>query len=525
MSESNGLILCDLTFLDNFNRDWLSNFTFTEYKDVFGTKNTLENILAEQFKAVFVDQQCSYVRNHFICWLRVLEPEGILCVEAKENETPEQWVRALSHQVSYVEQENKNVWLFIKNQLKFPASIENKDEYSQHIFRTIALQIEKNKVNYAVDNLLAWEVMDSHNYNICFLLANLLHSLGQDEEANAVMTNYVQRVPHDQMRFLRILDYLATGDYPLGFKMRYDINIEHSARTRLVPTEQQLLRRWQGQSIAGKSFVIWTEFGLGDEIMFSQLAYYLKLQGVKKVIMIAQSPIVTLLQSHPDIDLVVDYHQVEEMLPEFDYWSYPHDILAFVDLPFPQLPKRHPYLFADEKNIQKFQSRIKLTSNLKVGIAWRGDPKHENDYFRSIHNLEYIRQLLALPNIDWYCLQKVCNENELSLLNEFAVPHIVADCQDMAETAAIISQLDYVVAVDTSVLHVAGALGVQAVALLPYVVDWRWGYKDRSNLWYPSIYLLRNPMPLSYWDTLIENLKNLLYVKATTKQMGLMNKE
>ena len=252
------------------------------------------------------------------------------------------------------------------------------------------------------------------------------------------------------------------------------------------------------------------EFGLGDEIMFAQLAHMLKLQGTKKITLVAQKPIISLLQTHPDIDEVIIRENANAELTHFDYWVYPHAILAHVAMPFQLQPKRIPYLSAIPEKQPLFCKKIIKNDRLKVGIVWRGDPSHENDANRSIHDLGPIEKLFNSDNVDFYCLQKEQNEAEKDLLARYQVTDLSADLHDMADTAAAISLLDCIVTVDTSVAHVAGALNKPTLLMLSYVVDWRWGSYQRENLWYPNMESIRWRAMIEDWHYVIDEVKQAL---------------
>ena len=244
--------------------------------------------------------------------------------------------------------------------------------------------------------------------------------------------------------------------------------------------------------------------------MFAQLAHMLKLQGTKKITLVAQKPIVSLLQTHPDIDEVIIRENANAELTHFDYWVYPHAILAHVTMPFQLQPKRIPYLSAIPEKQQLFCKKIIKNDRLKVGIVWRGDPSHENDANRSIHDLGPIEKLFNTDNVDFYCLQKEQNEAEKDLLARYQVTDLSADLHDMADTAAAISLLDCIVTVDTSVAHVAGALNKPTLLMLSYVVDWRWGSYQHENLWYPNIQSIRWRAMIEDWHYVIDEVKQAL---------------
>ena len=152
------------------------------------------------------------------------------------------------------------------------------------------------------------------------------------------------------------------------------------------------------------------------------------------------------------------------------------------------MPKHYPYLSPQPDKLAYFAERTRTDKPVKVGIAWRGDPTHENDHFRSIHNVNELDTLLeASPNIQFFCIQK-----------------------ELTDTAALLANMDMVITVDTSIVHVAGALNLRTCMLLPYVYDWRWGLPSKQNLWYPNTLKFQISDLLSPWTQPLQKLRDTL---------------
>jgi hypothetical protein len=149
---------------------------------------------------------------------------------------------------------------------------------------------------------------------------------------------------------------------------------------------------------------------------------------------------------------------------------------------------------------------------LRVGLVWAGNPAHQNDARRSL-SLEALRLLLANTGITFYSLQPQPGgmiDNDQKVDNRPV--DLTALIGDYADTAALLSQLDLVISVDTSVAHLAGALGHPLWLLLPYAPDWRWLMYRSDSPWYPGMRLFRQPIA-GDWDSVIkqvgENLNTL----------------
>lgn len=326
-----------------------------------------------------------------------------------------------------------------------------------------------------------------------------------------------QQIPTSGAALMRFMVHLNQGDYVGGFQLRNAYCQQFMPKQRRChayppPPDDLDGKYWQGEDLHDKTFVVWSEFGLGDEIMFAQLAHYLKhVAKVGKLIWVAQPPIVSLLQTHPDIDEVVSAKVAAYELKLFDYWTFPHDLLVHFRQPFAQMPKRLPYVSAQADKLAHFADLTRSDKKIKIGLAWRGDPTHENDAYRSIHQVNLLNVLLDVsPDIQFFCVQKELNDSERTWLAENQIPHFGDKLRDFADTAALLSNMDYVITVDTSIAHVAGALNLRTFVLLPYVYDWRWGTPLMKNLWYPNTEKCQLPQPSSEWQVALAQLKESL---------------
>ncbi|MCC6719250.1 MAG: tetratricopeptide repeat protein [Acetobacteraceae bacterium] len=241
--------------------------------------------------------------------------------------------------------------------------------------------------------------------------------------------------------------------------------------------------RWNGsQRIAGRTLLVWAEQGLGDSIMFVRYVPLLRQRGAR-VILTVQAPLLALMdglanQVVPEGSTVTfDLHCPLPSLPR-----------AFAT-ELETIPARVPYLQVDINRLKRWQAR--LGPSPRVGLVWAGNPDHGGDRQRSLVRAD-IAPLLAIPGIAWNVLQKELSADDEVALSE--VPDLRVPGPgfgDFADTAAAIAGLDLVVTVDTSVAHLAGALGRPCWIMLPHAADFRW-LRDRDDSpWYPSVRLFR----------------------------------
>ena len=494
------LLLCDPTFLSNFDKNYIANLNKINWTPEMGEPHQLHGLPSNHFDIILVDETYSLNYSSFICCLRVLKNNGIIVMPKKCHLQFDKFKKRVAEFVEI-----------------FPSSDEIPILILSKVVQNKSYEVYEQELSYfletrAFDMALQWidkmEILSPFAIEPIMYRCNIYQTLGLVEGVEASWASFQQRFNHQGIEIYKALSVITAGDYCKGFKMRQPL-VSDARRTKTPPKAVHQIKKWQGQNLLGKHFVIWTEFGLGDELMFAQLAYALKKQlNVRKITLIAQTPVVKLLKSHLDIDVVIDSKKIDlELDDSFDYWSFPHDIMAYIDLPFYQIVKRHPYLFIDQQSIDNAKKKIsQMPDKLNIGIVWRGNPTHENDAFRSIHQPELLRLLFDIEGANWYCLQKECNLEEKKLLAEYQIPNLAKNAKTLWETATYLVNLDYLVTVDTSVAHLAGALGVKTLLLLPFIGDWRWGYGSANNLWYPHITSIRIDSLTSSFEKVIHEV-------------------
>jgi hypothetical protein len=173
------------------------------------------------------------------------------------------------------------------------------------------------------------------------------------------------------------------------------------------------------------------------------------------------------------------------------------------------IPAAGPYVQAEEARIAKWSPRLERLGRRRVAIAWSGNTQHMNDRNRSIP-LSALASLWSAAAAGFVGIQRDLREGDAELLaREPRVTQIGSQLDDFADTAAVVALVDLVVTVDTSVAHLAGAMGRPVWILVPFSPDWRWTLSGESSRWYPTARLFRQPS-LGDWDSVIERLRGEL---------------
>lgn len=247
--------------------------------------------------------------------------------------------------------------------------------------------------------------------------------------------------------------------------------------------------QWHGEPLKGRTLLLHAEQGFGDSLMLLRYAPMAAAQGGRVVIEVPRALARLAARTEGGPFAVVPEGSP---LPKFDLhcplMSLPQALGTTLDT----VPAAVPYLHAEPNALDRWKHRLGDRPGLKVGIAWAGNPAHQNDLQRSI-GLERMSALLDLPGVRWFSLQVGARANDLAALTPGLVSDLSPDLKDFSETAAAIANLDLVITVDTAAAHLGGALGRPVWIVLPFVPDWRWLLERTDSPWYPTARLFRQP--------------------------------
>ncbi len=244
---------------------------------------------------------------------------------------------------------------------------------------------------------------------------------------------------------------------------------------------------WDGASIQGQTILLFAEQGLGDTLQFIRYAPLVKQRGAK-VIVQCQAPLVRLLATCSGVDRLVFEGTA---IPPFDVQAPLLSLPRIFRTTLANIPAKIPYLSIEPAARAHWQQQLCSVEGFKVGIAWQGNPEHTRDRRRSVRLLAFA-PLAGLPGVRLVSLQKGKGREQLpELANRLGVLDLTDRLNDFTDTAALLSQLDLVITVDTAVAHLAGALGVPVWVALAFDPDWRWMLEREDSPWYPSMRLFR----------------------------------
>ena len=346
------------------------------------------------------------------------------------------------------------------------------------------------------------------------ILINKAHVLADCHEFDRALSIFAQAAALEgkcaEASWSASLVRLRLGDFVRGWQ-------EYEWRWRQAswaPKRRQFAAPlWLGhEPLAGRTILLHAEQGYGDTLQFVRYAREVAALGAT-VLLEVQPPLKPLLA---DLTGVAQIFARGEPLPWFE-WHCP---LMSLPLAFgtslETIPCGIPYLKAPESRLRHWRGCLGPPRSLRVGIAWGGSPAHKNDHNRSI-GLARLGALLSTPAVEFVSIQRELSGPESAALSgNRNVLHVGAELRDFADTAAVISLMDLVVSVDTSVAHLAGALGRPVWVLLPFTPDFRWLLEREDSPWYPTARLFRQPRH-GDWESVLERVRDELELLAARR--------
>ncbi len=331
-----------------------------------------------------------------------------------------------------------------------------------------------------------------------------LQESGRLEEAISTYEHALSIAREDaDIRRNRAHALLAAGRYEEGWhELEWRWRTAHMAPYR----KRWRVPEWRGQDPRGKHILVHAEQGLGDAIQFCRYIPLLAEKGARVTIECAD-PLAPLLAILPGVVRMI---RPGTSIPPVDAHVSMMSLPGCFKTTADSIPADVPYLEVPQKARRHWSGRTRAwPEGRKIGIAWRGSAAHARDIVRS-PGLAPFLALAKLPGVVLVSLQKEGGTEELAVTpGADGIIDTAPLLEDFADTAALMSHLDVVVSCDTAPLHLAGALGVKTVAVLPHVPEWRWGRAEEECPWYPGMTLVRQPS-FGDWDGAFERVVSLL---------------
>jgi tetratricopeptide (TPR) repeat protein len=320
-------------------------------------------------------------------------------------------------------------------------------------------------------------------------LGNALLAQGKTAEAMAQYDEILRRKPDaGEPHMSRALALLIGGDMTEGWR-------EYEWRWKCKEFGSLSYQRplWDGKPLEGRTILLHCEQGLGDTLQFVRYAGLVKQRG-GRVILACPKPLTRLLATCPGVDRVIAQGG-NEPLPDFDCYAPVLSLPGLCGTTRENIPAEIPYLSADPALVQHWRRELGPVRGFRVGIVWQGNPKYKADRLRSVP-LAQFEVLARVPGVQLLSLQKGPGTEQLAkVADRFRVVDLGSRVDEQTgpflDTAAVIRNLDLVIAPDTALLHLAGALGAPVWVALAYSPHWVWSRDHDHSPWYPKARLFR----------------------------------
>jgi tetratricopeptide (TPR) repeat protein len=343
---------------------------------------------------------------------------------------------------------------------------------------------------------------DSKSWNN---LGKCLKELNQLDESIEAYNRALEIEPgYALVRYGRAVSLLTAGRLTEGFK-------EYESRWHSMPRRQFSEPQWKGENAVGKTLFVHAEQGFGDAI---QMVRFIRLarERVGHVILECRPELHALFKHSKCADIVIPYGAP---IPAFDYYLPSSSLPYALGIVMETIPNQIPYLQAPPHATLTSQQ-----GQLKVGLAWAGNPSHHQDAARSLC-LQDLTPILNVPNIAFYSLQQsVPTRDQACLASLSGALNANLKFKDYLETASVVNAMDLIISVDTSVAHLAGALGKPVWTLIQHSPDWRWFLDRTDSPWYLTMKLYRQA-ERNRWESPVTQIAEDLRRLATGHTLSL----
>ncbi len=407
-------------------------------------------------------------------------------------EARDSYERAIEARPSYAEAQN-NLGVILQRQgdldgasMRYRRALELRPDYSDAHSNLGTVYQERGAIEDAMacfDRALACDpnnVEARNNRTVALLNSSRV------DEAFAEADQAAQAGPdHALARTNRAYSLLMQGDLSRGFA-----EMEWRLKTPSFPPRGFSQPRWDGRPLGGRTVLVCAEQGNGDTIQFARYLPMVRARG-GRVLLECQPGLADLMRASGLVDEVLARRDDFAVEAPFDTYIEMMSLAALFGTTLDDMPDAGPYLRAPDDRVERWSQRVGDGEGLKVGLVWAGNPDHRSDSTRSV-DASAFAPLAAASGVRFYSFQKGGPAAQLSSLAEMLpITDLAADLRDFADTAAALRCMDLVIAVDTSVAHLAGALGVPVWTLIARVPDWRWMLDREDTPWYPTMRLLR----------------------------------
>lgn len=268
---------------------------------------------------------------------------------------------------------------------------------------------------------------------------------------------------------------------------------------------------WNGKKYKNETLLVWGDQGVGDLIMFSRYIPYLE-NCFKEIKLCLRPSVLKLFENNFKGNKKVKIYSYKGRFPKYDKSAIMSCLPWYLKENYEKIPYSDGYMSADEKLVKEYKNKLG-NKKLNIGICWEAGGSAWREQLNRTLNVAMYEPFLEVKNVQFYSLQvkpTMDNYKDYKQIIDWG-----SGFKDFNDTAGAIKSLDLIITVDTSVAHLAGALGVKTFLILPYISDWRWFDDTETTPWYSSVRLFKQDNP-KLWDNVMENIRtNILNILET----------
>lgn len=323
------------------------------------------------------------------------------------------------------------------------------------------------------------------NYEAEHNLGVLYRTLRNFDESIKCLKKALKLRPGENETMISLgMSYLSKKDLINGFKYYRYLNPETRAKYK---------NHWDGKKHPDKTLFVFYYAGYGDHIMFCRYLPFLK--NYFKTVKVWLPPSVRILmkKNFDGIEFVDCYQD------DYDYSANIMELHYLLNFDFESIPSANGYLKANNEKIQEYKCYFDTTKR-KVGLFWQGNP---NVFANRSIKLKELGKLFELENIKFYSFEKEDKLNQIKDFNQ--ITDLGCTFKNFEDTAAALMNIDLLITIDSSIVHLAGALGVKTYLLLPYSSEWRWFDDTKTTPWYDSVIIFKQKEPYN-WSDVVEKV-------------------
>lgn len=384
----------------------------------------------------------------------------------------------------------------------YTLAFDNCPQDAELSFSLGTMFLFSNKPNQAIEYLKKGLEIEPNNYKAhlnmaiaCDDLIDLANGKIHAQKAIELKPDYAEA------KLILSTILLKEGDFKNGWKFRearFDVKNSFYLKIKTPKPE------WEGDDLTGKIIFINSEEGFGDCILTSRFIYSLKDKGA--TVLLRVYPELEQLFRDSNIPAVLINENININKLDFDTHSSLMSLPYLLNINDKNMPFRDKYLDANPQKIKIYKDLYFNNDKFKIGIVWQCKNVYRRDEYRSIANINQLLPITQIPDIQLYSIQKGNGANQVNNLpQDVNIINLSETFNDFSDTAAAIKNMDLVISVDTSVLHLSAALGVNTYVMLEHCADWKWLLNKNKSYWYKNMTLFRQDKPQN-WDYVINEI-------------------